>query len=152
MLALDPRRGRLPAAVPPRRGRLEHAPGKAQHELVRAPVREVEEGVEVPLHPGAGIALEVPPLVVVREPGGGDDGARRDGTELLHLALGERPVDGQELVVLVLAHGALLTTRAWRLCPAGPSGLVAALEIARPRAQRRAANSSRNSRSAVNIV
>src|ERR1700737_4094974 len=71
-----------------------------------APVGEVEEGVEILLHPGVLIAPEVAPRVVVHEARRRDPGARRVGAQLPHLLFRQRPVDGLELVILVLAHHA----------------------------------------------
>ena len=59
------------------------------------------------LHQTPGIALEVPPVVMVDETGGGDAGAGRQGAQLRLLGRVERPIDSLELVVLVFAHDTL---------------------------------------------
>ena len=45
-------------------------------ELMGSPIGYVEKRIEVPLHPEGRVPFEVPPLVVVREAGGRDGGAR----------------------------------------------------------------------------
>lgn len=50
------------------------------------------------------VAPEIAPVVLVHEPGGSDRGPGRQRAHLSLLAMIQRPVDRQELVVLVLAH------------------------------------------------
>src|SRR5712691_12212313 len=61
--------------------------------------------------PDPRVALQVAPLVVVDEARGRDRRPRRARSQRVPFALAEWPVDRLELVVLVLAHRAVLTVR-----------------------------------------
>jgi hypothetical protein len=61
-------------------------------------------GIVIALHHLARIAAEVAPVILVGEAGGGDPGTGRQRADLGLLPFVQRAVDGQELVVLVLAH------------------------------------------------
>jgi hypothetical protein len=77
---------------------------QAEHDPVRSPVGQIQVRVVVALHHPVWIAPKVAPVILVDEAGGGD---RRAGGQRTHfglLAIVQRPVEGQELVVLVLAH------------------------------------------------
>src|SRR4051812_40820961 len=82
-----------------------------------APVRDVEEGVEVAVHQGGGVALEVAPVVRVGEAHRRDLGPRGQGPQLVHLLLDEGAVDRAELVVLVFAHGGTSCGALTRMLP-----------------------------------
>src|SRR5215471_28608 len=94
-------------AVAVGRGRLgvEEAPGDAEHQPVRAPVGDIDEGIEVAVHQGRGVALEVAPVVRIGEARRRDLGPRGQGPQLTHLLLAEGAVDRAELVILIFAHG-----------------------------------------------
>ena len=76
----------------------------AQHQPMRSPVREVQVRIEVALHELRGIGLQVAPVVLVPETGRRDLRAGRDSAKLVDLLRREGPIDGEELVALVLAH------------------------------------------------
>jgi hypothetical protein len=78
----------------------------AQYKPARTPVGTVEEGIEVFCDELVWVRLEIAPLIRVHEPCRVDRGPAGDPAEPLSLQRGERAVDGDELVVLELAHGA----------------------------------------------
>ena len=77
-----------------------------------APIGDVRERVEVAVHQDGRIALEVAPVISVREARRRDLGAGREGAKLVHLLVVKGAVDRPELVVLVFAHGR--TSWVWR--------------------------------------
>src|SRR5690349_11681824 len=95
---------RAAAPIRTRPADVEGFSGQAQLEHATAPVREVKERIEIAVHPRVLVALEAAPVVMVYEAPRGDAGARRIRPKLGHLLFGERPVDGLEFVILVLAH------------------------------------------------
>src|SRR3954466_12717681 len=80
---------------------------EAEHQPARAPVRQVEECVEVAFHQLLGAAAEIAVAVLIDEPGGGNIRAARQLPQFSALLVGERPVEREELVVLILAHAYL---------------------------------------------
>ena len=100
---LDERRG-VRGAVLPGGLRIQHPARQPEHQPPRTPVRQVQERVEVPLHHRPRVALEVAPLVLVDEPRGRYLRPGRNRPQLGALFLGQRPVEREELVVLVFAH------------------------------------------------
>ena len=75
-----------------------------QHQSMRSPVREVHVCVEVLLDELYRVGLQIAPLVLVPEARRCDLGARRDRAEFRDLLRGERAIERDELVALVLAH------------------------------------------------
>ena len=60
--------------------------------------------VEPALHQLSGVALEIAPVIVIGETCGGDPRPRRQASQGRPVRLAERPVDGLEFVILVLAQ------------------------------------------------
>ncbi|AWW41705.1 hypothetical protein DN051_37875 [Streptomyces cadmiisoli] len=79
--------------------------GQAQEQAAAPPIRVVQMGVVELLDEFGAVASEVAPVVLVDEARGGDAGPGGQRPDLLQLFGVEGAVDGQELVVLVLAHG-----------------------------------------------
>src|ERR1035437_1295246 len=75
-----------------------------EHDLVSAPVRQIQMRVVVPPHHHAWITPEVPPVILVGEAGSGDPGPGRQLADLRLLGSGQRTVNRQKLVILILAH------------------------------------------------
>src|SRR5205807_7582895 len=103
--ALLTHRGTLADAIQTRRPRVQETRRQPQLKDVGAPIGEVEERVEVFLHPRVFVPPEVAPRIVVYEARRCDPGARRAGAQLSQLLFRQRPVDGLELIILILAHG-----------------------------------------------
>ena len=98
-----------------------HGPRQAKHQPPTAPVGEVHVHVEVAGQQLGRVGLQIAPLVLVEEPCRRDLRARRNAPQLRHLCCGQRTVQGDELVRLVLAHDTpssfdiLTTNRPWPL-------------------------------------
>ena len=98
-------------AVLPRDFGVEESTREAEHQPARTPVRRVEEPVEVAFHQLLGAAAEIAVVVLIDEPGGGNIRAARQLPQFSALLVGERLVECEELVVLVLAHAYLVQRR-----------------------------------------
>src|SRR6266545_146665 len=104
MVALHAQRGSFLGAISPHCLHIDKAPQQTQHQPVRSPVRDVEEGVVILERQFCWVAAEVAVVVSIDETGGADLGTRREGPYCLLRGLVQWFVDGQELVILVLAH------------------------------------------------
>ena len=98
-------------AVLPRDFGVEESMREAEHQPARTPVRQVEERVEVAFHQLLGAAAEIAVVVLIDEPGGGNLRAARQLPQFSTLLFGERLVEREELVVLILAHTYLAQCR-----------------------------------------
>jgi hypothetical protein len=104
-------RGDVRVAVLPRDFGVEESMREAEHQPARTPVRQVEERVEVAFHQLLGAAAEIAVVVLIDEPGGGNLRAARQLPQFSTLLFGERLVEREELVVLILAHTYLAQCR-----------------------------------------
>jgi hypothetical protein len=83
---------------------IEQISGEAEHHPMGSPVGHVQVCVVVTLHQPVRVTLEIAPVVLVHETGGGDPCPRGQRPDLSLLVIVQWSVDRQELVVLVLAH------------------------------------------------
>jgi len=86
---------------------VQKAQWQPHHQATRAPIREIKMQIEPLLHQLARIASEVAEIVVVGEARRANARSRGNRPQSLLGASIERPVDGQEFVILIFAHKSL---------------------------------------------
>lgn len=75
-----------------------------ERESATAPIGCVHKGVKIAPHPLRRVALQVAPVVFIDKARRRNRRARRLGAKLGHFISGQRPIDGNEFVILVLAQ------------------------------------------------